>query len=52
MTPGRRRLAFAGSVAGAAIVALDGTFLTIAQPTLQRTWARPSRRSSGSAPAI
>jgi EmrB/QacA subfamily drug resistance transporter len=31
-----RRLTLAGSVLGAAIVALDGTVLTIAQPTLQR----------------
>ncbi|MGW2827119.1 MFS transporter [Streptomyces sp. NPDC001443] len=29
-------MAFAGSVAGAATVALDGTVLTVAQPTLQR----------------
>ncbi|MFJ5303695.1 MFS transporter [Streptomyces sp. NPDC088350] len=32
----RRRLVLAGSVAGAAIVALDGTVLTVVQPTLQR----------------
>ncbi|QIJ65723.1 MFS transporter [Streptomyces sp. JB150] len=31
-----RRLALASSVAGAVVVALDGTLLTIAQPTLQR----------------
>ncbi|MFC3574088.1 MFS transporter [Streptomyces yaanensis] len=31
-----RRLTFAGSVVGAVIVALDGTVLTVAQPTLQR----------------
>ncbi|MGW3728060.1 MFS transporter [Streptomyces sp. NPDC000851] len=31
-----RRLTLASSVAGAALVALDGTVLTIAQPTLQR----------------
>ncbi|MPY59995.1 MFS transporter [Streptomyces spongiae] len=31
-----RRLTLAGSVLGAVIVALDGTVLTIAQPTLQR----------------
>lgn len=30
------RLALAGSVTGAVVVALDGTVLTIAQPTLQR----------------
>ncbi len=33
---GHRRLTLAGSVAGAVIVALDGTVLTVAQPTLQR----------------
>ncbi|MFG2331134.1 MFS transporter [Streptomyces sp. NPDC048604] len=31
-----RRLTLAGSVGGAVIVALDGTLLTVAQPTLQR----------------
>ncbi|WP_210575175.1 MFS transporter [Streptomyces sp. GESEQ-4] len=31
-----RRLTLAASVSGAAIVALDGTVLTVAQPTLQR----------------
>jgi EmrB/QacA subfamily drug resistance transporter len=31
-----RRITLAGSVVGAVIVALDGTVLTIAQPTLQR----------------
>ncbi|MER5755492.1 MFS transporter [Streptomyces sp. NPDC002088] len=36
MTSAGRRLAFAGSVAGASVVALDGTVLTVAQPTLQR----------------
>ncbi|MFF7453321.1 MFS transporter [Kitasatospora sp. NPDC008115] len=36
MTPaGTRRLTLTGSVLGAAIVALDGTVLTIAQPSLQ-----------------
>ncbi|MFI6409786.1 MFS transporter [Streptomyces sp. NPDC050548] len=32
----RRRLVLASSVAGAAIVALDGSVLTVVQPTLQR----------------
>ncbi|MFG2286711.1 MFS transporter [Streptomyces sp. NPDC048595] len=32
----RRRLTLAGSITGATIVALDGTVLTVAQPTLQR----------------
>ncbi|WP_407288318.1 MFS transporter [Streptomyces sp. BP-8] len=32
----QRRLTLAGSITGAAIVALDGTVLTVAQPTLQR----------------
>ncbi|WP_440103691.1 MFS transporter [Streptosporangium sp. H16] len=37
MRPGRHRhLTLAGSVTGAAIVALDGTVLTIAQPAMQR----------------
>lgn len=37
MTPVRhRRLTLAGSITGAVIVALDGTVLTVAQPTLQR----------------
>ncbi|MEU9664321.1 MFS transporter [Streptomyces bobili] len=31
-----RRLTLAGSVSGAMVVALDGTVLTVAQPTLQR----------------
>lgn len=31
-----RRLTLAGSITGAVIVALDGTVLTVAQPTLQR----------------
>jgi len=31
-----RRLVLASSVAGAAIAALDGTVLTVVQPTLQR----------------
>ncbi|MGW1373784.1 MFS transporter [Streptomyces sp. NPDC002446] len=31
-----RRLTLSGSITGAAIVALDGTVLTVAQPTLQR----------------
>ncbi|KPC66438.1 MFS transporter [Streptomyces chattanoogensis] len=31
-----RRLALTGSIVGAVIVALDGTVLTVAQPTLQR----------------
>ena len=31
-----RRLVLASSAAGAAIVALDGTVLTVVQPTLQR----------------
>lgn len=31
-----RRLTLAGSITGAAIVALDGTVLVVAQPTLQR----------------
>lgn len=34
--PVRRRLTLAGSVLGAVIVALDGTVLTVAQPTLRR----------------
>ncbi|MFF3289931.1 MFS transporter [Streptomyces sp. NPDC003023] len=33
---GHRRITLAGSVVGAAIVALDGTVLTIVQPTMQR----------------
>ncbi|WP_344325053.1 MFS transporter, partial [Kitasatospora putterlickiae] len=33
---GARRLTLTGSVLGAAIVALDGTVLTVAQPSLQR----------------
>ncbi|MEV7380456.1 MFS transporter [Streptomyces lydicus] len=32
-----RRLVLTGSITGAVIVALDGTVLTVAQPTLQRT---------------
>lgn len=37
MTPtARQRLTLAGSVTGAAVVALDGTVLTVAQPSLQR----------------
>ncbi|WP_308271996.1 MFS transporter [Kitasatospora sp. SUK 42] len=37
MTPRRsRRLALAASITGAVLVALDGTVLTVAQPTLQR----------------
>lgn len=32
----RRRLTLANSVVGAAVVALDGTVLTVAQPTLRR----------------
>ncbi|WP_395297964.1 MFS transporter [Kitasatospora hibisci] len=37
MTPAaRRRLTLAGSITGAAIVALDGTVLTVAQPSMQR----------------
>ncbi|MFE6866250.1 MFS transporter [Kitasatospora sp. NPDC057692] len=35
-TTGARRLTLTGSVLGAAIVALDGTVLTVAQPSLQR----------------
>ncbi|MFI6645240.1 MFS transporter [Streptomyces sp. NPDC050504] len=34
--PLHRRVAFAGSVVGAVVVALDGTVLTVVQPTLQR----------------
>ncbi|MFI9048103.1 MFS transporter [Streptomyces sp. NPDC053427] len=34
--PRHRRLALVGSIIGAVIVALDGTVLTIAQPSLQR----------------
>ncbi|GGQ13015.1 MFS transporter [Streptomyces roseolilacinus] len=37
MSPGGRRAALAASVAGPAVVALDGTLLAIAQPTLQRS---------------
>ncbi|MEU5212767.1 MFS transporter [Streptomyces sp. NPDC020742] len=33
----QRRTTLAGSITGAVIVALDGTVLTVAQPTLQRT---------------
>ncbi|MBB4949793.1 EmrB/QacA subfamily drug resistance transporter [Kitasatospora gansuensis] len=37
MNPRRRqRLTLAGSITGAMVVALDGTVLTVAQPTLQR----------------
>ncbi|MFB8237131.1 MFS transporter [Kitasatospora purpeofusca] len=37
MTPARtRRLTLVGSVLGAAVVALDGTVLTVAQPSLRR----------------
>ncbi|MFI6846362.1 MFS transporter [Kitasatospora sp. NBC_00085] len=37
MNPGtRQRLTLAGSIIGAAIVALDGTVLTVAQPSMQR----------------
>ncbi len=36
MSTAYRRLTLTGSVAGAAIVALDGTVLTIVQPTMQR----------------
>ncbi|MEV6979030.1 MFS transporter [Kitasatospora sp. NPDC093806] len=37
MTPAsRQRLTLAGSILGASIVALDGTLLTVAQPSLQR----------------
>ncbi|MCZ1002465.1 hypothetical protein O1M63_37760 [Streptomyces mirabilis] len=32
----RRRLTLANSVVGAVVVALDGTVLTVAQPTLRR----------------
>lgn len=32
----RQRLVLAGSITGAMVVALDGTLLTVAQPTLQR----------------
>ncbi|MER5864301.1 MFS transporter [Kitasatospora sp. NPDC002040] len=32
----RQRLTLAGSITGAVVVALDGTVLTVAQPTLQR----------------
>ncbi|WP_380283030.1 MFS transporter [Kitasatospora purpeofusca] len=35
-TAGTRRLTLTGSILGAAIVALDGTVLTVAQPSLQR----------------
>ncbi|MER7701433.1 MFS transporter [Kitasatospora sp. NPDC097605] len=35
-TRGTRRLTLTGSILGAAIVALDGTVLTVAQPSLQR----------------
>ncbi|WP_406193409.1 MFS transporter [Kitasatospora sp. NBC_01560] len=33
---GGRRLTLAGSITGAAVVALDGTVLTVAQPSMQR----------------
>ncbi|NWF24745.1 MFS transporter [Streptomyces sp. PKU-EA00015] len=36
MSVSHRRITLAGSVVGAAIVALDGTVLTIVQPTMQR----------------
>ncbi|KJY37363.1 MFS transporter, partial [Streptomyces sp. NRRL S-495] len=37
MTPARaQRLTLVGSVLGAAVVALDGTVLTVAQPSLRR----------------
>ncbi|MFF8943030.1 MFS transporter [Streptomyces sp. NPDC014864] len=39
MTPYHRAATLASSVAGAVIVALDGTVLTVAQPTLQRDLA-------------
>ncbi|MFF1656568.1 MFS transporter [Streptomyces sp. NPDC058255] len=47
----RRRLTLASSVLGAVIVALDGTVLTVAQPTLQRdlgaSFARVQWTSTG-----
>ncbi|MFF0206094.1 MFS transporter [Streptomyces sp. NPDC005017] len=47
----RARLTLASSVAGAVIVALDGTVLTVAQPTLQRdlgaTFAQAQWTSTG-----
>ncbi|ATW47771.1 MFS transporter [Streptomyces peucetius subsp. caesius ATCC 27952] len=36
MSVSHRRITLAGSVVGAAVVALDGTVLTIVQPTMQR----------------
>jgi MFS family permease len=48
---GHRRLTLASSVVGAVIVALDGTVLTVAQPTLQRdldaSFARVQWTSTG-----
>lgn len=47
----RRRVTLAGSITGAVIVALDGTLLTVAQPTLQRdldaTFAQVQWTSTG-----
>ncbi|MFE9764017.1 MFS transporter [Streptomyces sp. NPDC005808] len=51
MNSRRRRLTLASSVTGAVIVALDGTVLTVAQPTLQRdlhaTFAQVQWTSTG-----